>query len=146
MTPRQIELVQSTYAQVRAEPRRAGETFCAQLAEIAPDLGPMFGAGKPARGEALVAALGVMVDGLTDIERLLPVISRIASHHRQNGARPEHHALVGETLIRSLEAHLGAAFTRETSEAWIAAYGALSEAMIDAACPETVIARLSAAE
>lgn len=146
MTPRQIELVQSSYAAIAAQRDTAGLTFYARLFEVAPDVRPMFKSDMHVQGGKLVDMLGTVVDGLTDLEKLLPAISRMASRHHQYGARPEHYALVGSVLIWTLGQTLGPDFTRETRVAWTAAYAALSEAMIDAANPDLVVAKLSAAE
>jgi nitric oxide dioxygenase len=146
MTPHQIELVEISFAGVSARRTEAGRLFYEHLFEAAPDLRPMFKGDIAAQGEKLVDTLGAIVEGLSDIEKLLPVVSQLASRHRQYGTRPEHYPLVGDALIRSLRETLGPRFTGETAAAWAAAYAALSEAMIDAAHPELVVAKLSAAE
>ncbi len=146
MTPLQIERVQASYGEIRPMGEAVGETFYLKLFEIAPELRPLFKSDLKVQGAQFVTMLGAVVAGLTDIEKLLPVISQLAASHVSHGARPEHYPVVGEALLRTLEDVLGDRFTSDVSLAWSAAYDALSGAMIDAAYPELVVARLSAAE
>jgi len=47
--------------------------------------------------------------------------------------KDEHYAVVGASLLWTLEKGLGDAFTADTKEAWTTVYGVLSSTMIDAA-------------
>ena len=58
------------------------------------------------------------------------------SGHVGYGVREEHYATVGAALLWTLEQGLGEGFTPETRDAWAAAYGLLSSAMIEAAAAE----------
>jgi nitric oxide dioxygenase len=49
------------------------------------------------------------------------------------GAEEAHYAVVGDTLLWTLEQGLGEAFTPAVRQAWAEAYAALSGAMIAAA-------------
>ncbi|WP_424931261.1 globin family protein [Amaricoccus macauensis] len=146
MTPHQIDLVQSSYEAIASERDTAGRIFYDRLFEVAPGVRALFSSDIDAQGKKLIDMLGIIVDGLTDLEKLLPAISQMASRHHQYGARPEHYPVVGEVLIWTFAEVLGDAFTPETETAWTAAYAALSEAMIDATHPDMVVAKLSAAE
>jgi nitric oxide dioxygenase len=46
------------------------------------------------------------------------------------GVTAEHYGTVGDALLWTLEQGLGEAFGPATREAWLEAYGALSDAMI----------------
>ncbi|MCB1352208.1 MAG: hemin receptor [Rhodobacteraceae bacterium] len=146
MTPRETDLVTESFALLGGMQAEAGRCFHDRLFGIAPELRPMFPADPGEQAQVLMETLGRIVASLGDAEGLLPVISRLASRHVSYGVAPHHHAIIGTALLASLDDCLGDAFTAETAAAWDAAYGALSQAMIDAAYPELVIAELSAAE
>jgi nitric oxide dioxygenase len=72
----------------------------------------------------------VVVSKLDSLDTILDDIKKLAARHDQYGAGPEHYAVVGETLIKTLRIGLGERWNAETEEAWVAAYTILSGAMI----------------
>ena len=83
-----------------------------------------------------MTTLGLAVNGLKDLDSILPAVRKLAVRHVGYGVKPEHYAPVGEALIWTLQRGLGAGFTDEVRDAWLSAYGALSGAMIAAAYAE----------
>ena len=77
--------------------------------------------------------LGVVVKGLRDLEKIVPVAQHLAVTHLDYGVKAEDYAKVGASLLRTLEKGLGDDWTAETEAAWVTAYGTLSGVMIDAA-------------
>ncbi|HWG04697.1 MAG TPA: globin domain-containing protein, partial [Beijerinckiaceae bacterium] len=73
--------------------------------------------------------------GLDRIETIVPAAQALARRHVAYGVRPEHYAPVGAALVWTLEQGLGSDFAADVAEAWKAAYGVLSAAMIEAAYP-----------
>jgi len=130
MTPDDIALVQDSFEKV---PGIAAKLFYARLFEQAPHLRPMFGTDMEAQGKKLMAMIAAAVNGLNDIERLLPVVRDLGARHEGYGVEPEHYEIVGEALIWTLEQGLGDDFTEEVKQAWIEVYNALSSTMIEAA-------------
>ena len=80
-----------------------------------------------------MATLALVVNGLTNLEAILPAASALAKRHVSYGAKAEHYPVVGAALLWTLEKGLGDAWTPDVSEAWIAAYGTLSGYMIEEA-------------
>jgi len=72
----------------------------------------------------------VVVNGLSNLESILPAARILAKRHVTYGAKPEHYAVVGSALLWTLEKGLGSAWTSEVASAWTAAYGTLSDFMI----------------
>jgi len=71
-----------------------------------------------------------VVNGLANLESILPAASALAKRHLAYGARAEHYPVVGSALLWTLEKGLGEAWTPELAAAWTAAYGTLSGFMI----------------
>jgi len=57
----------------------------------------------------------------------------LGERHGRYGVRDEHYDTVAEALLWTLHKGLGAAFTPEVREAWVAAYGVLAGTMKEAA-------------
>ncbi|MBR9763225.1 MAG: hemin receptor [Rhodobacteraceae bacterium] len=131
-----IALVQQSFAKVWPIKARAAEIFYADLFQTAPEVRPLFEETDMARqGGKLMQTLNTVVKGLNDLPALLPVAADLASRHVDYGVTPAHYDSVGASLLRTLEAGLGEAFTPEVRAAWTTAYTTLSGAMIGAAYP-----------
>jgi hemoglobin-like flavoprotein len=111
----------------------AAELFYDRLFEIAPQVRPLFRRDMKNQGRKLMTTLAMVVGGLKNLEAMMPAIAGLAVKHVNYGVTAEHYEPVGEALIWTLERGLGPAFTPQTREAWMTAYGALSAAMIEAA-------------
>lgn len=133
MTPRDIELVQKSFQSVQPIAGTAAALFYGRLFEIAPEVKPLFTGDMDQQGAKLMATLGLVVDGLGDVEAILPAVRELGVRHVAYGVTPEHYAPVGAALLWTLEQGLGDAFTGEVRAAWENAYGALSGVMIEAA-------------
>ncbi|MEM8905288.1 MAG: globin family protein [Actinomycetota bacterium] len=130
MTDRQIELVQTTFADVEPIADQAAALFYGRLFELAPGVRSLFADDMTEQGRKLMDTLGVAASGLTDLEALVPVVQGLGERHAGYGALPEHFPVVGEALLWTLGQGLGEAFTDEAEAAWTAAYGLLSEVMV----------------
>ena len=135
MTPEEIANVQTSFVKVVPIAETAADLFYGRLFEIAPQVKPMFKGDMKAQGTKLMAALGLVVKSLQNLDAVLPVARNLAIGHVAYGVRPDHYAPVGEALIWTLDKGLGDAFTPPVRSAWIAAYATLSGVMIAAAYP-----------
>lgn len=147
MDDKQITLIQESFAKVVPIKDTAADIFYTRLFEIAPEVKPFFKGDIKEQGSKLMATLGVVVNGLRDLDKIVPVAQKLAIGHVDYGVKAEHYTPVGEALIFTLDKGLGDAFTPELKEAWLAAYTTLSGVMIDAAYPaDPVEAVVAAAE
>lgn len=136
MTPVQIDLIQDSFKKVAPISDAAAEIFYQRLFEIAPDVKPYFKGDMTEQGAKLMTTLSAVVNGLRDLDKIVPVAQSLAVKHVDYGVKPEDYAPVGEALIYTLDKGLGEAFTPELKDSWIAAYTTLSGVMIDAAYPK----------
>lgn len=130
MTPEQVDLVQSSFAKVAPIADAAAGLFYNRLFEIAPQTRSLFHSDMAEQGRKLMTTLGVVVNGLKNLDAILPAAKALAVKHVGYGVTAAHYRPAGEALIWTLEQGLGPDFTAEVKEAWLAAYGALSSAMI----------------
>jgi len=131
-----ISLIQSSFAEVVPIKDAAAEIFYADLFETAPEVRPYFaGSDMKKQGAMLMATLGVVVNGLRDLDKIVPVAQDLAVRHVDYGVQPQDYDAVGASLLRTLEKGLGEAFTAEVKQAWTVAYSVLASVMKDAAYP-----------
>ena len=133
MTPNQIKLVQTSFAQVAPIAATAADLFYGRLFEIAPQVRAMFPEDISEQKKKLMAMLGTVVAGLNNLDTLMPAVRALGRRHGGYGAKPQYYAPVGSALLWTLEKGLGEAFTPEVKDAWATAYIVLSTTMIDAA-------------
>jgi nitric oxide dioxygenase len=133
VNPTQIKLVQESFAKVAPISETAAVLFYDRLFEVAPQVKAMFPADMKEQRKKLMATLAVVVNGLGNLESILPAASALAMRHVSYGAKKEHYPVVGAALLWTLEKGLGDAWTPELANAWTTAYGTLSGFMISEA-------------
>lgn len=129
MSPTQIDLVQTTFADVKPIAATAAELFYGRLFTLDPALRPLFKGDMQRQGELLMTMIGAAVRGLSNLEALAPVVRQMGARHAGYGVRAEHYQTVGAALLWTLEQGLGPKFTPAVREAWAAAYELLAEVM-----------------
>jgi hemoglobin-like flavoprotein len=132
MNPEQITLVQEGFRKVQAIRDTAAELFYARLFTLDPSLKSLFDDDMKQQGRKLMAAIAFVVQGLNDPDAILPAVQDLGRRHVGYGVLPSHYETVGTALIWTLEQGLGEDFTEDAKQAWLAAYGLLSTAMIEA--------------
>jgi len=133
MTPEQVKLVQESFAKVVPIADQAASMFYGRLFEIAPQVQPMFKGDMAAQRKKLMTTLAVVVNGLSNLDSVLPAASALAKKHVAYGVEPSHYNFVGEALLWTLERGLGPNWNTDVAGAWAGAYGTLSGYMISEA-------------
>jgi nitric oxide dioxygenase len=133
MTPKDIELVQSSFAKIAPIDDETGARFYERVFEIAPEVRPLFRGDMDEQGRMFMSMLTLAANGLDAFDSLKPALRELAIRHADYGVKAEHYAPFGAALIWVVERSLGEGFTEEVRSAWISVYGALSEVMIEAA-------------
>jgi nitric oxide dioxygenase len=133
MTPDQVKLVQDSFAKVAPISGKAAELFYGRLFEIAPQVRAMFPDDMSEQRKKLMATLTIVVQGLNNLDTILPAASALAKRHVSYGAEAAHYPVVGQALLWTLEQGLGPSWTPEVATAWTGAYTTLSEFMISEA-------------
>ena len=133
MTPKQIELVQSTWKMVLPISDTAAEMFYTKLFATDASLKPLFKGDMKAQGKKLMTMISTAVNGLTRLEAIVPAVQDLGRRHAKYGVKDKDYDTVGGALLWTLEQGLGDAFTPEVKTAWATTYGVLSKTMKDAA-------------
>jgi len=145
MTPEQIVLTQTSFAQVLPIADAAASLFYSRLFELDPSLRPMFKGDMAEQGRKLMTMLNVVVNGLTRLEALIPAVQALARRHAAYGVTDHHYQTVGEALLWTLHQGLGEHFTPSVAAAWSAAYALLADVMKETAAEmDQVVTRVEA--
>ncbi len=132
MDVREIEIVQATFAKVAPQAEQTAAAFYARLFEIAPDVKPMFKGDIKQQGQKLMGTLTVVVNGLSDLDAILPVARQLGTKHVGYGVLAAHYDKVGAALLGTLADEFGDEWSPETEAAWTNAYTTLAGVMMAA--------------
>ncbi len=135
MTPQDIALVRSSFAQLH---RRKIETACLfyeRLFTTAPSTRALFKTDIEPQAAKLMETLMVALAMLNDPGSLNVLLKRLGERHQSYGVQPAHYDAVGSALLWTLETSLGPAFTAQTRAAWTELYDQMAKAMLSATTP-----------
>jgi hemoglobin-like flavoprotein len=138
MKPSQIELVQSTYAQVAVVADDVASMFYWRLFTLDPELRALFRGDMKEQGRKLMAMIGSVVRNLHDLDQVVPSVRALGARHADYAVRDEHYDSVATALLWTLEQGLGDAFTDEVRDSWTTAYTVLAGTMKAAASQSAV--------
>ena len=133
LTPEQISLVKNSWKQVVPIADQAAVLFYGKLFELDPSLKPMFKGDMTAQGQKLTRMISVAVEGLDNLDDIVPAIQDLGVKHLEYGVKNSQYDTVGESLLWTLGQGLGDAFTTEVMSAWTDVYDLLASTMKDAA-------------
>lgn len=133
MTPRQKELVQTSWEKVVPISDTAASLFYGRLFELDPALKPLFTSDIKEQGRKLMTMITTAVRALDNLPGLVPAVQALGRRHTGYGVKDSHYVTVGEALVWTLEKGLGSDFTPETKDSWVVVYTLLATTMKDAA-------------
>ena len=133
MTPKQIELVQSTWAHIAPQSVHAAEVFYSRLFQLEPTLRYMFPPDMSLQRRTLMEMLNFVVNGLYCFDALVSEFKELGRRHVDYGVEEWQYDLVREALLGMLGEKLGERFTPEVEAAWAETYDRLADVMKSAA-------------
>ena len=129
MTPRQIDLVQSTWQQVMPISDKAAELFYGRLFHLEPSYKRLFKTDSKEQGRKLMQMIAIAVNGLPQLDTIVPAVQELGRRHLDYGVEEEMYDTVGESLLWTLGQGLGDDFTPEVEAAWTETYTTLADVM-----------------
>lgn len=133
MTPEQVQTVQDSWKSVVPIAGKAADLFYDKLFTMDPGLRPLFPEDLSEQKKKLMSMISRVVSALRDPSGVVPAIQDLGRKHVGYGVKKEDYTTVGGALLWTLEQGLGAGWTPEVKDSWVAAYTLLSGVMIDAA-------------
>ncbi len=133
LDPRQIELIQDSFALVVPISDPVATLFYKKLFELRPEFRELFPDDMEAQRGKLVTTLAAVVKSLNSLDQIIGPVRQLGERHVGYGATAEDYAPVGEALIWTLRSALKNTWTDEHQEAWGAAYAILVKVMLEGA-------------
>jgi hemoglobin-like flavoprotein len=128
----QINLVQRSWSKVLPISETAADLFYNRLFEIDPSTQVLFKGDMKEQGRKLMQMITAAVNGLNDLDALVPAVQELGSRHGGYGVQEEHYGSVANALLWTLEQGLGDDFTPEVKSAWTETYMLLASVMKEA--------------
>lgn len=130
----QVELLESSFEKVKPKANEFAESFYENLFTDYPAAKPLFvHTDVKEQSKKLLASLVFVVENLKNPGALTEALKGLGANHVKYGALPEHYPLVGNTLLKTFGQFLGDDWTPDVQEAWVGAYGVITEVMLDGA-------------
>ena len=142
-TATDIRLVRQTFDLVVPIAGVAADMFYERLFYMAPSLRRLFPGDMRDQKRKLMVMLASTVQGLGDLDALVPQLLALGARHASYGVKDSHYKAVGDALIWTLERGLANAFTPDVERAWVRVY-LLVAATMQAGADEVAV--LQAAE
>ena len=118
--------------------------FYDRLFVLDPKLRALFKGDMREQGRKLMTLLKMAVNGLRNLERLVPSIEALGRRHVAHGVKDADYAVAASALLSPLKEGLGDGFTSEVEAAWTAVYQTLANVMLKAAHRAPDLATLNA--
>lgn len=129
-----VELLEQSFELVKPKADEFTASFYENLLTDYPEAKPLFEhTSMPKQQHMLKGALVMVVDNLRKPDVLSEALRGLGARHVKYGALPEHYPLVGSSLLKTLEQYAGSAWTPAVKDAWVGAYGAITDLMLDGA-------------
>ncbi|MEU4270003.1 globin domain-containing protein [Streptomyces sp. NPDC026092] len=129
-------LLRRTLAEIEPIAHTVTGHFYALLFLKHPELRALFPAAMDTQRDRLFGALLTAATHVDDAATLTAYLTRLGKGHRKYGTQPEHYPAVGECLIGALARYAPRSWGPRTEAAWVGAYTAISQIMIDAAAED----------
>src|SRR3954453_5126126 len=120
MTPEQMQIVRLTLAQATTDPLALGRDFYRRLFVLAPDLRGRFQGDVDAESAKLKETLTLAFGMLSDMRFMVATLDSMAKRDVARGLSEQHCRAIAQSLIWAVERRLGAGFSRQVCNAWIA--------------------------
>ena len=129
-----VEVLEQSFEKIKPQATEFVNSFYGNLFADYPDAKPLFvHTNMEQQGNKLLQSLILVIENLRKPDVLSDALKGLGARHVKYGALPEHYPLVGNTLLKTFEQYLGTDWTPEVKQAWVDAYGAISEIMLDGA-------------
>ncbi|MBP0000740.1 MAG: globin [Cyanobacteria bacterium SID2] len=129
-----VKLLEESFEKVKPHANEFIASFYDNLFTDYPAAKPLFAhTNMKEQGNKLLMSLVFVIDNLRKPGELTKALQGLGARHVKYGALPEHYPLVGNTLLKTFEQYLKADWTPETKQAWVDAYGVITEVMLEGA-------------
>lgn len=130
-----LATIKSTAPLLAEQGKAITDLFYTKLFKQHPELQHIFNMANQVQGEqsrALAESVFMYATHIDALDKLGPMVSRIAHKHASLQVAPEHYPIVGKYLLEAIRDHLGLDTSHPVLEAWAEAYAQLAGIFIQA--------------
>ncbi|MDJ0570187.1 MAG: globin family protein [Pleurocapsa sp. MO_192.B19] len=132
--PLQVTLLEQSFEEIKPQADAFVASFYHNLFTAYPEAKPLFAkTNMKEQKKKLLSSLVLVVENLRRSDVLSSSLRSLGARHIKYGALPEHYPLVGNALLTTFEQYLGDKWILEVKQAWVDAYDAITELMLDGA-------------
>lgn len=130
----EVQLLEESFEQIKPKADDFVNSFYDNLFGDYPAAQPLFShTDMSAQKKKLLDSLVLVIQNLRKPDVLSAALKGLGARHVKYGALPEHYPLVGNSLLKTFGQYLGDDWTPEVKQAWVDAYGAITELMLEGA-------------
>ena len=129
MTPRQVDLVQSTWRYVAPKTDEVAKTYFGRLSQMNLASVQVLDVDAAEQGRDLMQRISEHVNSLTMLETVTPPVGAGAGRGRQAESTQSCGDSAEQALLWTLEQQLGPAYTDEVDRAWTSICESLAETL-----------------
>lgn len=136
-----VALLEQSFEKVKSQANDFAMSFYENLFADYPAAKPLFAqTDVKEQSKKLLASLVFVVENLRKPGELTGALKGLGARHVKYGALPEHYPLVGNSLLKTFDQYLKSDWTPAVKDAWVDAYGLITEVMLEGAdySPESV--------
>lgn len=129
-----IDIVKNTVPTLKEHGLDITKTFYRLMFKNNPEIKFLFSEDKQKSGEqakALAISILAAAQNIDNLEKIMPVVTKIGKAHICSGVKPEHYPIVGKNLLLAIKEVLGDDATSEVLESWEKAYEVIAEIFIN---------------
>jgi hemoglobin-like flavoprotein len=129
-----VELLESSFSKIKNREVAFAAHFYLNLFDDHPEVKPLFANTHMRRQqETLLESLILIVDSLRKPDQLTSTLKGLGTSHVQYGVLPRHYPMVGSTILKVFAILLTDSWTLDAEAAWVEAYAAVTQLMLDGA-------------
>ncbi|TFE71819.1 hypothetical protein A7Q10_04165 [Methylacidiphilum caldifontis] len=129
MEEKDKEIIKESWKKIEPNKNEIGLLFYANLFKEEPTVATLFRNPISSQSRKLMQVLGILVEGLNNINELIPPLQNLGKRHKEYGVENFHYPIVGRCLLQSIQEYLGQDFSDEARQAWTKVYGIAASVM-----------------
>jgi nitric oxide dioxygenase len=130
MTPEQISIIESTWADMRGKDSKLVALFYDTLLSEQPQYKDLFQSDLKEQNKKFAEMITTIIHGLRYLDRLTNRLKELGASHRDYGVTADDYDVVAEVLLRSISSVRHKPLSPEEAEAWQVALSTLADIMI----------------
>ena len=132
--------IRGSFALIEPHAPQAAAWFYEHFFAHNPRYRKIFSGDPAVQQRRLFQAVSRIIADFDDLDAFLPYLRRLALRHRKFALRPAHYIAFGDSMMATIEAFTGPAFTERTRVAWEAGFGLVASVMQECAAEAEALA------